>query len=535
MTARIHVVLPRPRPPSRHDLAGLGVGVLGLAVLTALLAPFRDRLGLLNTGLLLLLLVVLVAAQFGWLTALVTSVLANVCLNFFFVEPYHTLTVKEPSNALGLVVFLVVAAVTSGLLTRARAGEERAVQHQAETAALYELSHLVSSIPETATALDAICDRILSTFEVSSGAILLPSPSRPALLASRGLLDGAYQTVDERQAAARAVESKQAVALGRLPGRRGPRIVGLTGRTAPVAYLPMHAGGEVVGVLRVVGRMEASIFTRDALRLLQAFADEAGLAVERGRLLQEAARVQALEEADRLKSALLAAVSHDLRTPLAAIKAAASSLLQPAISWDDATRHEFLEAIDEETDRLTALVGNLLDLSRLQGGALRPERDWYDVRELVETAVGRAGPRLSGHGVSVTVADDVGDARLDYVQVTQVLTNLLENAAKFSPPGTPISVAATRDGERVRISVEDAGPGIPAAERESIFEPFQRAASARRVPGTGLGLAICRGLVEAHGGKIWAEDATVGTGARFVFEIPSPIAPAPRREPALTP
>jgi two-component system sensor histidine kinase KdpD len=283
----------------------------------------------------------------------------------------------------------------------------------------------------------------------------------------------------------------------------------------------------------VGGRIEASIFTDDALRLLQAFADEAGLAVERGRLLQDAARVQGLEQADQLKTALLAAVSHDLRTPLAAIKAAASSLLQPDVAWDEATQREFLEAIDEETDRLTALVANLLDLSRIEGGALKPERDWYDLKELIETAVARLSRELAAHPVTVEVGDDVGEVSLDYVQISQVAANLLDNAAKFSPPGTPIRVQAWRSGDRVVVSVDDGGPGIPTGERSRIFEPFQRGRSARGAPGTGLGLAISRGLVEAHGGSIRVEDGPGGAGCRLVFELPSPVAPAPRLAPAL--
>jgi two-component system sensor histidine kinase KdpD len=278
--------------------------------------------------------------------------------------------------------------------------------------------------------------------------------------------------------------------------------------------------------------MEAQVFTKDEIRLLEAFADEAALAVDRDRLLEKASRVQALQQTDQLKSALLSAVSHDLRTPLASIKASVSSLLQDDVSWDEASRREFLSAIDEETDRLTRLVGNLLDLSRIEGGALRPEKDWYDIAELLETVVARMERTLGGHQLQLTVADDVGEVALDYVQISQVVTNLLENASHAAPAGTAIELIAERRGGEVEIVVEDEGPGIPAEERQRIFDKFYRLVSAgQKGSGSGLGLAISKGFVEAHGGAIRAE-AAPGGGARFVVTLPAPAAPAPPATPA---
>jgi two-component system sensor histidine kinase KdpD len=199
--------------------------------------------------------------------------------------------------------------------------------------------------------------------------------------------------------------------------------------------------------------------------------------------------------------------------------------LQPDVRWDAETRREFLTAIDEETDRLTRLVSNLLDLSRIEGGALRPEKDWYDVRELLETSIGRLQRTTSRHRLVLDLAPDVGEVALDYVQIGQVISNLVENAAKFTPVGSEIRVGAVRRDSAVELSVADQGPGIPPEERERVFDKFYRIArSDEHVPGTGLGLAISKGLVEAHGGSIRVEEAAEG-GARFVVTLPAPAPP----------
>lgn len=520
----------------RGSIHRYAVTVLAVAMLTTLLAPVRGSLGLVNIVLLFLLCVVAIAARWGWGPGLFASAVANLAFNFFFVPPLHTFTVQAPTNVLGLTVFLVVAAVTCTLLARARKGEEDACRREGETAILYELSRLIIIQPDITATLTTICDRVRTTFGVESCAVLVPHEGvlRPA--AGSGTLETAPATAFERRAAEESFKSGRTVFLNDPRGRRRPRIVGNPGRrdrTAPIAFLPLRVGSHVVGVLQVVGGIEAQVFTADDIRLLEAFADEAALAVDRDRLLREAGRVQALQQTDQLKSALLSAVSHDLRTPLASIKASVSSLLQRDVTWDDASRREFLTAIDEETDRLTRLVSNLLDLSRIEGGALRPERDWYDTAELLETVVARMERTVGQHRIRLAVAPDTGEIPVDYVQIGQVLTNLIENAAKSSPAGTEIRVAAYRRGGEVEIAVEDEGPGIPPEERHRIFDKFYRVVRAgHAVAGSGLGLAISKGFVEAHGGVIRVGDAE-GGGARFVITLPAPEAPPSTLRPAL--
>jgi two-component system sensor histidine kinase KdpD len=526
LQSRVAGVVPA-RGGRREGATGSAVALVALAGLTAALVAVRPHLGLLNTGLLYLVLVALVAACWGWGPGLLASVVANLCLNFFFVPPLHRFTVAEAANVVALLVFLGVTALISGLLGRARAGEAAARRREQETAILYELSRLVIGEPNLAATLSTICRRVRETFTVESCAVLLPG--------SGGLVPVAWSgpggapvpaSAYDRRAAEQALAGGTFVALDGRPGRRRPRIVGLAGSRAPLACVPLRVGAAAVGVLQVSGRIAARVFTPDDLRLLEAFADEAALAVDRNRLLHEAARAEALQEADRLRAALLSAVSHDLRTPLAAIKASVSSLLDPDVAWDAAARHELLTAIDEETDRLTRMVSNLLDLSRIEAGALRPETDRYDVGELIETVAGRMARAVAAHRLVLDVPADIGDASLDYVQIGQVLANLIENAAKFAPAGTTIRVAARRRVGEVEISVADEGPGVPPAERARVFEKFYRFEDAgRRVPGTGLGLAISKGLVEAHGGRIWIEEAP-GGGARAVFTLPTGAARA---------
>ncbi|HYN63054.1 MAG TPA: ATP-binding protein, partial [Candidatus Limnocylindrales bacterium] len=256
-----------------------------------------------------------------------------------------------------------------------------------------------------------------------------------------------------------------------------------------------------------------------AVRLLEALSAQLWGAVERARLRDEANAAEVLRRADEAKSALLDAVSHDLRTPLASIVASAGSLLQRDVEWPEDERRSFSEAIEQEAQRLDRIVGNLLDLSRLQSGTLEPDRGWYEPSALIHDVAGRLRPVVAPHPLRLELPEELPPVHLDYSEVDQVLSNLIENAAKYSPPETEILVtAAVLDGSLL-VSVADSGAGISDEAMPRLFEPFFRAAGARR-GGSGLGLAVARGLVEAHGGRIWAENRAQG-GASFSFEIPA--------------
>jgi two-component system sensor histidine kinase KdpD len=309
---------------------------------------------------------------------------------------------------------------------------------------------------------------------------------------------------------------------------RGGRIVGRNPITpassfggADVLYVPIATADRIAGVLEVMGRPGTGAFRADDQQTLTTFVDQAALALERARLSQEAAQASALVQSDELKSALLAAVSHDLRTPLASIKASATSLLDDSVEWDEETRRDFLQAIDEETDRLTLMVSNLLDLSRIEGGALRPRKDWYDIDELIVDVRTRLASRTRSHPLTITVEPDLPLLRFDYVQIAQVLVNLIENAVKHTADGIPIAVAAHQVPGAIEISVHDDGLGIPREHQLRLFDKFYRVHASTAAPGAGIGLAISKGLVEAHGGSIWVESAP-GSGTTFRFTLPLP-------------
>ena len=255
-----------------------------------------------------------------------------------------------------------------------------------------------------------------------------------------------------------------------------------------------------------------------------------GIAVVTGRLVateadrkrqieRERERSAMLAQSDELKSALLAAVSHELRTPLATIKASSSALLNQRVTWDAESRHELLEVIDEEADRLEDVVGNLLDLSRIEGGALRPNKEWCDIEELVQDVAARLKKRTSDHPIEVCLDPDLPLFYLDYVEIAQVLVNLGDNAIKYTPDGTLVRLEARLDGEELLLVVHDDGPGLPSDELERLFEPFWRAERPGKSAGVGIGLTISRGLVEAHGGTIGVESAA-DTGTTFTVRLP---------------
>jgi two-component system sensor histidine kinase KdpD len=281
-----------------------------------------------------------------------------------------------------------------------------------------------------------------------------------------------------------------------------------------------------VGTISLVREQGGSGFRAVDNRLLLAVAAQLGLAVERERLRREAMETEVLRRTDELKTALLNAVSHDLRTPLASIIASAGSLRQRDVAWTEQDQQEFAEAIEQEARRLNRIVSNLLDLSRIEAGSLRPAADWYDVGALIDDVVGRLRPVTAQHRVSVDVPEDLPPVQLDYVEIDQVLSNLIENAVKYTPPGGEINIGVRPGDGEVEISVADRGPGLPAAALARVFDPFYRVdgtsradSSGPRPLGTGLGLAVARGLVEAHGGRIWVENRP-GGGACFTFTLP---------------
>jgi two-component system sensor histidine kinase KdpD len=251
---------------------------------------------------------------------------------------------------------------------------------------------------------------------------------------------------------------------------------------------------------------------------LETFANQGALALERARLAKAESRAKVLEESDHLKSILLSSVSHELRTPLSTIKAAASSLRRNEVSWDSPARVELIAAIDDEADHLNMLVGNLLDMSRIESGALKPKREWNILSEILGSVLVRMRHSTEEHKFEVDVSESLPFVPVDYVQMEQVFTNLVSNSLKYAPSNTIIRIRANIEGDAIHVQVSNEGPQVPFEHLERIFDKFYRITAADRVTGTGLGLSICKGIIEGHGGRIWAEN--LSDGFAFNFTLP---------------
>src|SRR5215210_6914415 len=444
------------------SVRSLLVSLGAVTALTGIMFAFRAQLGVLNVLLLYLLLTFFLALSAGLWSAVLSAILGFLAFDFFFIPPFHTLDVAAPDHVLALFVYLGVAVVTVHLVSGMRDRTEQALRESHRMALLAELNAALIGDVTLEAILARIAERIVTVYGAQGCRVLVRGEDE--VLRTAAFFPPQIGPDVDRTGLSLA---EWAVAHRIPAGRsgRGGRIVGRNPATpaspsggADVLYLPITTADRIAGVLEVTGRPGRGAFRAEDQQTLMTFVDQAALALERARMSQEAAQASALAQSDELKSALLAAVSHDLRTPLASIKASATSLLDDSVAWDEETRHDFLQAIDEETDRLTLMVSNLLDLSRIEGGALRPQKDWYDIDELILDVRARLAPRTRGHPLAITVDPDLPLLRFDYVQIAQVLVNLIENAVKYTPDGTPIAIAAHQISGAIEISVHDDGP-----------------------------------------------------------------------------
>lgn len=476
-----------------------GVAAISLAMWVA-----RPYLTLAPIALVHLLAVFCAAMLWGMGPAIAASVLGFVALDYLFVPPVFSLTIAAPSEMVSLVIFLAVAVLTSRLAAGARGRAREAEAHARESRALLRLSEAAVDARTADAALQTIAQLTTDVFALRHCAILLPDSLD--VLRVQAWAPAAMPcalTRDEEGTAAYVWRDQTSVPHG------------------STLFVPLRIGAQRVGVFRIGPRTDGGLLPAPAQRLLHTFAAAAAAAIDRRRLLDTATQAEVLRRSDALKTALLSSVSHDLRTPLATLKTGITALLQTDVAWDRQTQQEMLAAANEELDRLTRLIGNLLDLSRIEAGALTPDRQWYDAGELIVDSVRRAG--LRHHRVTVEVSGDDLPVYLDYVQIQQVLANLLDNAAKYSPAGSEIHVLGAAENGALVIRVRDHGPGIPIAEADRIFSKFYRIGGRRT--GTGLGLAICKGLVEAHGGSVAVENPG-HDGAVFTVSLPLTKPPA---------
>jgi two-component system sensor histidine kinase KdpD len=476
----------------RRAAAGSVAGLAITAVFTAALVPLRSQLSIATVGLILVIPVVAGVVMGGVGAGFVSVAAGFVTFDLVFIPPYYTLGVGAGQNWVVLGVYAVVMMVVARVVSRLQEARAEAQRRAAAAQRLLAVSEILVTDQAPDDIVQSTVDAVRSAFGVSGVALLLPGPSGLELGATSG--------------DAPAPEDLAALMAG--PRMPVPIEVGVkSGITKQT--VPLVASGRPVGILALRGVPEAGT----DLDLLQTFVNQVALAVERGQLREQALRSQLLEEGDRVRRALLGAVSHDLRTPLAAMKVASTSLIDSEQQLEGSARRELYELLDGQVDRLGRLVTGLLDMNRYQSGALELHVERCRVGDLVEQALESMGPALVGRPVDLSIPA-AASVQADRLLIGQVLVNLLDNADRHGPPGTAISVSAVEEDSVVRISVEDEGTGVPEAEHEAVFESFFRSDSGGRA---GLGLWICRTFVEAHGQRIWVEDAH--PGARFEFTL----------------
>lgn len=499
------------RPGQDSEGSVYWYATLAVAAALALSEAVMQIVPLPNISLIFLSAVLFSAVAWGLWPSLFASVLSVLAYNFFFLPPLYTFTIADPANVLALITFFLVAILTSNLASRTRGQAITASARANTTAELYAFSRKLAGTATLDDVLWATAYQVAFMLKVrvvllmpdDTGKLEVGAGYPPEDELDDGDLAAARWTWDHNRPAGRGADT--------LPG--GKRL-----------FLPLRTGRGAIGVIGIDRDGGGALLTPEERRLLDALSDQAAIAIERTKLAEDIDEARLLAETERLRSALLTSISHDLRTPLASIIGAITSLRSYGAGYDIMTRTELMATVQDEAERLNRFVGNLLDMTRLESGALEPKRGYVDIAEIVGSSLDRTGKILGRHKVALEVAPDLPMLDVDAVLLEQVLVNLLDNAAKYAPAGSVIRVEAYRSPEAITIDVIDEGPGIPNDALERIFDKFYRVrAGDRQRAGTGLGLAICRGFVEALGGTIVARNRPDRSGAILRVSFPADL------------
>ena len=490
--------------PSR-EWSSYGLSIAGVGLSTGVAWLMFPYFGLANLIMMYLLGVVLVASRYGRGPSVFASVLSVAAFDFFFVPPYLSFAVSDIQYLLTFAVMLVVALTISGLAVRTKQQAELARQQERRTAVLYALSRDLATHRGTSLLTQLAAKHLRDVFDGQVAMFLADADKRVQLQRGEQL----HFEFDPK-------ESGVAQWVFEHNERAGLGTDTLAGASA--LYLPLVGSAGPIGVVAVRPAESSRLLDPDQLLLLESLVNQVALAIERTRLSEEAQQAHVRVETERMRNAILSSVSHDLRTPLATITGAASSMLDEQGHIDHAARLELARSIYREADRLDRLLKNLLDMMRIEAGAVQLNKEWHPVDEVVGAALARLEGRLRDHTVNTAFPADLPLVLVDGVLLEQVMVNLVENAVKYASSGSEIDLSASASDHEVVVEVADRGSGIPIGEEARIFDKFYRAKPARE-GGVGLGLTICRGIIEAHGGRIWAENRR-GGGAVFRFAIP---------------
>ena len=454
--------------------------LLCVALARIILIPFESYLDIETIVPLYLLPVMVSTALWGLMPGILAALTAFFVFNYFYFEPYHTLQVHKTQDIITLIIFLIVAVVISQLIGRTRQGMRLAQSREWEATRMYELLTALSGLQDERSIARELADLTLKTFQLDHVEL---------------------SVVDEA--------SNELTIHSGDPGSLGAE-------SQSMEQVLRTARGEE-GVMHIWHHRPP--FSPQEARLLDAYLNQGALALERVRLTRSENKSHVLEESDRLKSSLLNSVSHELRTPLAVIKASVSSIRMDQGKMNEEARQDLLATIEEETDHLNLLVGNLLDMSRIESGALIPKKEWNSIEEIAVGVAAKMRKHLHSHQITMNFPDDLPLVPTDYVLIGQVFMNLISNSVKYAPEDTTITISAANQGDFLHVIVANQGPPVPTQHLERIFDKFNRLTESAQVTGTGLGLSICKGIIETHGGRIWAENRE--GNFEFHFSIPT--------------
>lgn len=498
--------------PFRHYV----FAILSVSLVTVIAKVLTPHFDLINMVLLYLLPVLASAARWGRGPSFLSSLLGVLTFNFFFVPPVFTFAVGNMEHLFVLVVFFLVALVTGTTATKLKDELEKATEREKRTLTLYELSREIAAKVDLEQVLKTFVDKVAETID-GSAIVLIQDQDTNVMheMASAGDVSA----LDEKEyAVARFVLERDQPANTEL---------GLFDGTQSLFFFPVQAEGKALAVLGIRPNVDKNVFSPEKKQLVETLTNLAAVAIVRLQLAKNAEQAKWLAESEKLHRTLLNSISHDFRTPLASITGAVTSLLAQESVYTQQTRDIFLHTIREEAHRMNRFIENLLDMVRLESGTLTLNMKWCDMQDIIGVVLREMKDALQSHRLKIKVPPDLPSVKVDFILIEQVIINLLENAIKYSPSGSIITLSVYCQDEVLLVAVTDTGPPIPKTEQEHVFDKFYRLHSAKHVSGTGLGLSICKGIIEAHGGTIKV-DSAAEYGNIFSFSLP--LSEEPQRQ-----